>query len=164
MIWVTVGSAALLECGACDGTWVEAHTFEHICADRKSQAALLHPSERAVKGAAGLVAARAFRYRPCLVCRKLMNRVNFGRSSGAVVDVCKGHGTFLDRGELHQIVRFIQGGGIDRLRTAEREQLAEERRRLRDAERMHARTFPDSSTSTLNDTSLRALLSALLGW
>lgn len=55
-----------------------------------------------------------------------MNRVNFARVSGAVVDVCKGHGTFLDRGELHQIVRFIQQGGMDRARQAERQRLADE--------------------------------------
>ena len=38
----------------------------------------------------------------------MMNRVNFGRLSGTIVDVCKGHGTFLDPGELHRIVEFIR--------------------------------------------------------
>jgi hypothetical protein len=28
----------------------------------------------------------------------MMNRVNFGRLSGTVVDVCRGHGTYLDAG------------------------------------------------------------------
>ena len=32
----------------------------------------------------------------------MMNRMNFGRLSGTVVDVCSGHGTFLDAGELHR--------------------------------------------------------------
>ena len=36
-----------------------------------------------------------------------MNRLNFGRLSGTIVDMCNGHGTFLDRGELHQVVKFI---------------------------------------------------------
>ena len=96
-----------------------------------------------------------------------MNRVNFGKISGAVVDVCKGHGTFLDRGELNQIVRFIHSGGIERARAAEREQILEEQRRLRDLERMHARVSPPdgaigwSHTSSTNDP-LAAFLSALL--
>jgi len=64
-----------------------------------------------------------------------MNRMNFGRLSGTVVDVCKGHGTFLDRGELHQVVRFILDGGFDRVRRIEREELIEEQRRLRDLQR-----------------------------
>ena len=51
-------------------------------------------------------------------CGKMMNRVNFGRHSGTVIDVCRGHGTFLDAGELHAIVTFIRDGGLDRARAA----------------------------------------------
>jgi Zn-finger nucleic acid-binding protein len=159
MTWARVGEADLLECGTCDGTWVEAVTFERICADRESQAALLHAPHEAPRTAG---AAPPFRYRPCLKCGKLMNRVNFGRLSGAIVDVCRGHDTFLDRGELHQIVRFIQEGGIDRARTAEREGLAGDRRRLLDLERMRIRQEASSGSGALHSP-LRDLLSALLG-
>jgi len=139
MTWARVGTADLLECGSCEGTWVEAATFEHICASRESQAAVLHTSRETAQPQTRLPPVR---YRPCPRCGKMMNRVNFGKVSGAVVDVCKGHGTFLDRGELHQIVRFIQTGGIDRARAAEREEIIEEQRRLRDLERMHTRLSP----------------------
>ena len=61
-----------------------------------------------------------------------MNRLNFGRLSGTVVDVCKGHGTFLDRGELHQVVQFILDGGLDRTREVEIGRLKEEQQRLRE--------------------------------
>ena len=54
-------------------------------------------------------------YRPCVRCGKMMNRVNFGRLSGTVVDSCRGHGTFLDTGALNRIVEFVQAGGVDRL-------------------------------------------------
>ena len=60
-----------------------------------------------------------------------MNRLNFGRLSGTVVDVCKGHGTFLDAGELHLIVSFIQGGGLERARPRQLEDLKEEEQRVR---------------------------------
>ena len=63
-----------------------------------------------------------------------MNRLNFGRLSGAIVDVCRGHGTFLDAGELHRIVRFIQGGGLDRARQRQLDDLKDEERRLRAAQ------------------------------
>ena len=162
MTWVRVGNADLLECGGCEGTWMEAQTFERLCADQESRATLLHAPVRDPRTPPD--AGPAFRYRPCPLCAKLMNRVNFGRASGAVVDVCKGHGTFLDRGELHQIVRFIQGGGLDRLRATEREQIVEERRRLEDAGRLDAKIFSDRSNSTLNDTRVARLLLALLGW
>ena len=55
--------------------------------------------------------------------------------SGAVIDVCRGHGTFLDAGELHQIVTFIQDGGLERARALKIEELRDEERRLKDLER-----------------------------
>jgi len=42
-----------------------------------------------------------------------MNRVNFGRKSGVVVDVCKVHGTWFDAGELTQAVEWVASGGLD---------------------------------------------------
>ena len=68
----------------------------------------------------------------------MMNRVNFGKLSGAVIDVCRGHGTFLDAGELHQIVTFIQEGGLDRARAQKLEELREGERRLQALERKAA--------------------------
>ena len=113
---IDVGATPLLECAGCDGIWVDASVFERMCADRESQAAVLQrlSPHSAVKATAPV------RYRPCLRCGKMMNRVNFGRLSGTVIDVCRGHGTFLDAGELHQIVTFIQEGGLDRARSARR--------------------------------------------
>jgi hypothetical protein len=71
------------------------------------------------------------RYRNCLACGKMMHRVNFGRLSGTVIDVCKGHGALLDAGELHAIVTFIQGGGLGRARQRQLDDLKEEEQRLR---------------------------------
>ena len=68
-----------------------------------------------------------------------MNRVNFGRLSGVIVDACRGHGTYLDAGELHRIVAFIQSGGLDRARAVQLEELKERERRAIDAERRAAR-------------------------
>jgi Zn-finger nucleic acid-binding protein len=61
-----------------------------------------------------------------------MNRINFARFSGVIVDVCKGHGTWFDRDELSRIVEFIHDGGLDAARIKEKTELEEERRRLRD--------------------------------
>lgn len=123
---VGVGATAMLQCLACDGVWVDADVFERLCADRESQTAVLHRF-RAGPRASPTVRVQ---YRPCPRCHKMMNRVNFGRLSGAVVDVCKGHGTFLDAGELHQVVTFIVQGGLDRARAREKEELREEQRKL----------------------------------
>ena len=132
---VTVGDTPLLECPQCDGLWVDAELFERLCADREAQTAVLHRFTRPNAAPEPTV-----RYRPCARCGKIMNRINFGRLSGTVVDACRAHGTFLDPGELHQIVRFIQEGGLDRARQAEIDELREERKKFEAAQRAAERT------------------------
>jgi len=135
MRWIRVGEIDLLECASCDGTWIEAPTFERLCARREQQAVVAQKSPASKKAGGSLAAAPdRIRYRPCPQCGKMMNRQNFGRLSGTIVDTCAGHGTFLDRGELHQVVRFILDGGFDRMREAELQRLKEEQQRLRDLE------------------------------
>jgi Zn-finger nucleic acid-binding protein len=162
MQWMHVGGVDLLECGRCDGTWIESAGFERLCADREGQAAVL---QKAPGQPARAAPTDRVRYRPCPRCRKLMNRMNFGRISGAIVDVCRGHGVFLDRGELHQVVRFILEGGLDRARQADREQLQEEQRRLRDAERRQAHVAPfdtQPAASSWNEQWFHQLLTAIV--
>jgi Zn-finger nucleic acid-binding protein len=141
---VQVGEAALLECERCRGAWIDAATFEHICANGEAQAAVLHQAAPAAAPAAGAV-----HYRKCVACGKMMNRLNFGRLSGAIVDVCRGHGTFLDAGELHRIVRFIQGGGLDRARQRQLDDLKDEERRLRAAQSAQAPTPGDGPAEAI---------------
>jgi Zn-finger nucleic acid-binding protein len=52
------------------------------------------------------------RYRACPHCRQMMNRKNFGGTSGIVVDVCAVHGTFFDAGELPRVLEFVRRGGL----------------------------------------------------
>jgi len=124
-----------MECSSCDGVWVEADAFERLCAERDAQSAVLHqfPTVRPAR-------PDRVRYRPCVRCGKMMNRVNFGRISGIIVDVCKGHGTFMDPGELHRIVEFIGAGGLERARVRRLEELKDQERRAREAEASLART------------------------
>jgi len=129
MTSLALGDASLLECESCDGLWVDAATFERICSDKESQAAVLHP-----RAAPPPRTSLRVSYRPCLRCGTMMNRVNFGKLSGTVIDVCRDHGTFLDAGELQAIVQFIQKGGLDRARQREIEDLKERTRELKDQE------------------------------
>jgi hypothetical protein len=113
---------------------MDADAFEGLCADRESQAAVLHQFPGTAAGGTPRI-----RYRPCARCGKMMNRVNFGRLSGTVVDVCKGHGTYMDPGELHRIVEFIQSGGLERARTRQLEELRDQELKLRSVEARLAR-------------------------
>ena len=134
MALLPVGGSAIFECPACDGLWVDAETFERLCASSDEQTAVLH--QFTVPGAEK---AAPVKYRKCGRCERLMNRVNFGRLSGVIVDVCRGHGTYMDAGELHRVVKFIQSGGLARARARQLEDLKEQERRAVDAERRAAR-------------------------
>jgi len=132
---VVLGRTTMLECVSCDGLWVEARAFEQVCADREVQAAVLHrgdPRPPAIE--------KRVSYRPCVRCGTMMNRVNFARMSGTILDVCRGHGTFLDQGELQAIVGFIQDGGLERARQRQIEDLREQEKRLREQESRLAAT------------------------
>jgi Zn-finger nucleic acid-binding protein len=145
MTEIAVGDTAMRECSRCRGTWVDASTFEHICASHEAQAAVIH------HGAPAPARTTAeFRYRKCVACGTMMNRLNFGRLSGTVVDVCRGHGTFLDAGELHAIVRFIQGGGLDRARQRQIEDLKEQERQLRAAQAAREPGFDQPGALTVS--------------
>jgi Zn-finger nucleic acid-binding protein len=126
---VAVGSARLKECPRCDGLWVDVAAFERIVNEREEQAAVLGAPSPLPKHAAG--GHDRVRYVPCPECGQLMNRVNFARCSGVVVDVCKGHGTWFDRDELRQIVEFIQGGGLSVSREREKQEVEAERQKLK---------------------------------
>jgi Zn-finger nucleic acid-binding protein len=134
MHWIRVGDVDLLECANCDGTWIEAEAFDRLCVQREHQAAIAHTRAPVKESAASAAPVTHVRYRPCPQCGKMMNRQNFGRLSGTIVDICSGHGTFLDRGELHQVVKFILAGGFTRTRQAELDRIKEEQRRLRELE------------------------------
>ena len=158
MRWITVGDLDLLECEGCDGTWIEAEAFERLCASRENQAAVLHGS--AVRQPV-TAAPQPTRYRPCLRCGKMMNRMNFGRRSGAVIDVCRGHGTFLDRGELHQVIRFVHEGGLERTRQAEIEELRDEQRRLQSLQQISRQPAPVAGAFAWDEHWFRDFLRAL---
>jgi len=130
---VTIGTADLRECPKCEGLWADKDTLQQICTDRERQAAILGMPTDVGTDLIGSI-ERNIRYMPCPICKTLMNRVNFSRCSGVIVDVCVKHGTWFDKDELQRIVAFIRSGGVDRAREAEIDEL-ERRRREIDAAR-----------------------------
>jgi Zn-finger nucleic acid-binding protein len=156
---IDVGKTTLLECAKCDGAWIDAMTFEALCADSEAQAAVLHRY-----GGRTDLRATGVKYRRCVRCGKMMNRVNFGRLSGTVVDVCRGHGTYLDAGELHQIVTFIRGGGMERARQRQLDELRQEKQELEALEaRVLAREATTARSSAWNDHTFLDFITLLGG-
>lgn len=73
----------------------------------------------------------AVQYVRCPRCDGTMNRRNFGRFSGVVVDICRDHGVWFDGGELNEVVTWIEGGGLAMARKRELDELEEQARSLR---------------------------------
>ncbi|HQZ96362.1 MAG TPA: zf-TFIIB domain-containing protein [Pyrinomonadaceae bacterium] len=127
-----IGETELRGCTKCDGLWLDAVTFETICADRERQSAVLGflDERRAISQPQTKVS-----YVPCPDCGQLMNRSNFAKASGVIVDICKKHGIWFDADELPAIIEFVQKGGMEIARQRERNELEQERERLRDEQR-----------------------------
>lgn len=134
---VQIGSQTMRECQKCAGLWLDVATFEKICADREQQAAVLGGASPAPSHE--LQPEQKIRYVPCPQCGQLMNRMNFAKCSGVVVDVCKGHGTWFDAQELSSIVQFIRGGGLEVSRQKEKNEIEFKRQQLRMEEMIAAK-------------------------
>ena len=168
MLPITLGGSAIRECESCGGLWLEVAAFEQICADREHQAAVLGLASP-VTGHRLDPAAEEIRVRyfPCPQCGQLMNRMNFARCSGVIVDVCRGHGTWFDLDELREIIEFIRAGGLDLSRQKEKREIAFEREQLQReqfvASRTEARAFSYSDDDQLNGFSAaRGLLKFII--
>lgn len=117
------GSGRLCECSACGGQFVE-HTLLTELLERRE----LHRVVTRAASPRPNPALEPVRYLPCPVCGTRMNRNNFGRTSGIVVDVCPHHGVWFDPGELPRILEFVQAGGLERARERVRQEQAESER------------------------------------
>lgn len=116
-----VGDFSLIACPNCSGFFVPSEIFEMM--QDNSQRVIfanegVHP--KAVE------APDRIRYVRCPVCRKMMNRVNFARISGVIIDSCREHGIWFDPGELEKIMEFIALGGLQKARQVEVERLKAE--------------------------------------
>jgi len=121
-----VGDLEVQACQACGGLWLDRAMFEQLGSSRERQGAVL--GALPTPAAPPVVALEPVRYRPCPACRQRMNRVNYARRSGVVLDVCKEHGLWFDQDELRRVLAFIARGGLDRAREREIEELKEAKR------------------------------------
>jgi len=130
-----IGATSIRGCTVCDGLWVGVNTFENVCADREKQAAVLgFFDNRTVRGQSFTKVT----YVPCPDCKQLMNRNNFARASGVIVDICKQHGVWFDADELSSVIEFIQKGGMDLARQREKNQIEIDRDWLKSEQRRHS--------------------------
>jgi Zn-finger nucleic acid-binding protein len=121
----TGGAGKLSECTACGGQFVEHALLKELLERREVLRGVVENPRRSN------LLGQTVRYLPCPACGSVMNRKNFGESSGIVVDVCTAHGVWFDAGELPRVLAFAQAGGLERARLrreSEEKRLDRERR------------------------------------
>lgn len=126
-----VGDVALLECRRCAGFWVSTKVFEQLIeraahdslgADWRLESTQQRTTTHPCIHQAGPV------YRQCPFCSKLMNRTNYGRRSGVIVDACKDHGVWFDADELASILDWVRSGGLAEAQRQEADEAARKER------------------------------------
>lgn len=126
-----IAETSLRECKKCDGLWADVETFENICAEKEKQSAVLSFIGNRVEHKL----SEKVKYVACPDCKQLMNRNNFARSSGVILDICKAHGVWFDSNELPKIIEFIHKGGLEHSRERQKVEIRAEIDRLRDKQR-----------------------------
>lgn len=124
---------SVLECQGCAGMWIESRIFEELT--RKVEAKQLVDSTllAPTTPVGGTISTREkWSYRHCPSCNGMMQRRNYARRSGVIIDVCREHGIWFDNDELQRILAWIRAGGMQkaRHRAKEEEREAETRRRI----------------------------------
>jgi Zn-finger nucleic acid-binding protein len=117
-----VGSFSLIVCARCKGTFVPHEVFEMM---QETSDRIVFSTDFARRPE--LNQNETVRYVRCPVCRTLMNRTNFAKISGVIIDTCKGHGIWFDPGEIEKIMDFIARGGLVKAKEADLQRLKDEK-------------------------------------
>ncbi|SLM29116.1 conserved hypothetical protein [Desulfamplus magnetovallimortis] len=107
-------------------------------------------------------------YIKCPVCRKFMNRMNFGTRSGVIVDRCREHGIWLDGGELRHLFEWKKAGGSLLHDKRELERMEEEQLQKEREERQRSMEYASWTDNPMGhgtrDENLGTVIKGVLSW
>lgn len=107
-------------------------------------------------------------YLICPLCNGRMNRVNFAKVSGVIVDVCKNDGVWFDQGEVDAVIDFVEEGGLERAKKRASAELERENERLRAERRAYRESGERASMWRRDNVEItageRLLLNKLGDW
>jgi Zn-finger nucleic acid-binding protein len=115
-----VGEHNALECPVCCGLFVEVHVLDQMLRDQERRVGQASSATRGPERAT--LRSEPVSYVKCPICKTIMNRLNYGRISGVIVDYCREHGYWLDEDELEKIAKWIATGGLQQKYAREAEE------------------------------------------
>ncbi len=155
-------AVSLLECLHCAGIWLTLEAFEIVAQQSREKTlpeGVLQRGPEAPEQTDGPAGPGDKFYRHCPQCRKLMNRRNFGKRSGVVIDSCKDHGIWFDARELGAILSWMRKGGEGRAARQSREEARQAERKK--SIKYDLRGRMDTREEVLETRGLGALLGSL---
>ncbi len=105
-------------CPRCEGFFLSREGVKRLVEDESLRAQLLAALPDVPKSLDDKVV-----YLQCPECGRLMNRTQYARHARVIIDVCRAHGAWFQRGELRAILVFIGDGGLERARRTEEGEL-----------------------------------------
>ncbi len=118
---LNMGDFSVVQCVECSGVFVPHETFEMM---QETRDAVIFSPQGVSR--VTIEPEQQVKYVRCPVCLKMMNRTNFARISGVIIDSCRDHGIWFDPGEVEKIMDFIARGGLQKAKTVEVERLKHE--------------------------------------
>jgi len=107
-----IGSFLVDECPSCSGMWVETKAFDGVVREQAERGEEESRPKRPVRSKLDENQIRVV-YLKCPVCGRHMNRRNFLRASGVILDECRPDGVWLDCDELGKVGAYLASGGRD---------------------------------------------------
>jgi Zn-finger nucleic acid-binding protein len=157
-----VGDTLMDECPSCHGVWLDVPAVERLVKERRQVSTQAVLGMGGPRSASAPVAPQEGRmYLKCPECSTVMNRTNFAKRSGIILDNCKNHGTWFDADELPRVVEFVMDGGVEAAQAAELRRMKEDARNERTKAR--AAAAQSSVRMDLRDTSREASIISAFG-
>ncbi|MDD4052428.1 MAG: zf-TFIIB domain-containing protein [candidate division Zixibacteria bacterium] len=108
MVVLELNQVEIDYCLSCHGIWLDAGELEALLDNSGEAARLLQATAALAKGEPGR--------RRCPICRKRMLAANTPAPTPVEIDYCsRNHGLWFDRGELEEVVKFIEGGDTGKI-------------------------------------------------
>lgn len=154
-------------CRRCGGVWIDASTLQALLQAASAHAVVEDHTRARTDVHRRRMASTRVVYRTCAVCNQHMQRKNFARVSGVIVDQCRAHGSFFDAGELEDVLAFVRSGGLRlaaQREAEERDRNARHRTVIARPNPMAARLAGDSGDDPVGADPIGTFVAWVLRW